>query len=69
MLEAEQFLRVVVQDLVGIGLRQAEAFDIGEGLRVGFVILQHRVVAAGYEMICPEGLRGHRLRGHRSSRG
>src|SRR6201986_4999663 len=49
MAENEQALSVVVQDLVGIGLGQAQALDIGKGLLVGFVILQYRVVAAGHE--------------------
>jgi hypothetical protein len=29
----------------------AEALDIGEGLLVGLVILQYRVVAAGHQVI------------------
>src|SRR3954462_11662145 len=58
MLEPEQGLRVVVQDLVRIGFRQAEALDIGEGFLVGFVILQYRVVAAGDEMVGAKGFEG-----------
>ena len=55
MAEAEQLLRVVVQDLVGIGLGQSETFDIGEGLLVGLVILQYRIVAAGHQVIGAKG--------------
>jgi hypothetical protein len=39
MTKTEQRLRVVVQDLVGIGLWQSQPLDIGEGLLVGLVIL------------------------------
>src|SRR5215469_2460221 len=56
--KAEQGLRVVVQDLVGVGFWQPKALDIGEGLLVGFVILQYRIVAAGHQMIGAEGLIG-----------
>jgi hypothetical protein len=51
VIEAEQLLRVVVQDLVGDCLRQAEALDIGKGLPVDLPILQHRIVAAGHDVI------------------
>src|SRR5271169_4198286 len=47
MTKAEQRLRVVVQDLVGVRLWQSQALDIGEGFLVIFVILQDRIVAAG----------------------
>src|SRR6516162_6442158 len=50
MAEAKQRLCIVVKDLVGDILRQAQPLDIGEGLLVGFVILQYRVVAAGYQL-------------------
>src|SRR5262249_22877086 len=46
MLEAEKLLRVVVQDLVGVGFGQPQTLDIGEGRFVGLVILQYRIVAA-----------------------
>src|SRR3954469_6507738 len=55
MLEPEQGLRVVVQDLVGRFLRQAEALDIGERLAIDFPILQHRIIAAGDEMVGAKG--------------
>src|SRR6267142_2818428 len=58
MREAEQGLCVVVQDLVGVGLGQPEALDIGEGFLVGLVILQYRVVAAGHQMVGAEGFEG-----------
>ena len=50
MAEAKQRLCIVVKDLVGDILRQAQPLDISEGLLVGFVILQYRVVAAGYQL-------------------
>ena len=39
VIEAEQLLRVVVQDLVGDFLRQAEPLNIGKGLPVDLPIL------------------------------
>ena len=39
VIEAEQLLRVVVQDRVGDFLRQAEPLDIGKGLPVDLPIL------------------------------
>jgi hypothetical protein len=54
MIEAEQLLRVVVQDLIGDFLRQAEPLDIGKGLPVDFPVLQHRIVAAGHDVIGAE---------------
>ena len=51
VIEAEQLLRVVVQDLVGDFLRQAEPLDIGEGFPVNLPILQYRIVAAGHDVI------------------
>src|ERR1700686_4090104 len=56
--ETEQRLGVSVQDLVNIRLRQSEPPDRGEGLLVGLVILQHRVIAAGQQMVGAEGLVG-----------
>ena len=58
VIEAEQLLRVVVQDLVGDFLRQAEALDIGKGLPVDLPILQHRIVAAGHDVIGAERFEG-----------
>src|ERR1700719_3185531 len=58
MIEAEQLLRVVVQDLVGDFLRQAEPLDIGKGLPVDLPVLQHRIVAAGYDVIGAEPFEG-----------
>src|SRR5215469_11070857 len=56
--KTEYRLRIVVKDLVGIGFGQSQALDISEGLLVGLVILQHRVVAAGYQMVGAEGFEG-----------
>src|SRR5947207_13138537 len=56
VLEAEQCLCVVMEDLVGVALWHSESLDISEGLLVGFVILQYRVVAAGHQMIGAERL-------------
>ena len=55
MSKAEQRLCVVVQDLVGVGLGQTKPLDIREGLLVGFVVLQYRVVAAGNQMVGAKG--------------
>jgi hypothetical protein len=55
MREAEQRLGVVDEDLVELGGRQAKPRDIGKGLLVGLVILQHGVVAAGYQEAGAEG--------------
>ena len=56
MSKAEQRLRVVVQDPVGDGLGQAQPLDIGEGLLIGLIILQDRIVAAGHQVIGAKGL-------------
>jgi hypothetical protein len=56
--EAEECLGVVVEDLVAIGFGQFQTFDIGKGLLVLFVILQHRIVAAGHQVIGAEGYEG-----------
>src|SRR5882762_1829463 len=56
VVEAEQRLCIVMQDLVGVALWQSEPLDIREGLLVGFVILQHRIVAAGHQMVGAERL-------------
>src|SRR3984957_13051423 len=66
MIKTKQSLRVVVQDLVGVGLWQSQPLDIGEGLLVFFVILQDRVVAAGYQVIGAEGFEGASERGLRA---
>src|SRR5260370_36775111 len=58
MTKAEQPLRVVMEDLVGIGFGQPETLDRGEGLLVLLVILQSRIVAAGHQVICPESFEG-----------
>ena len=58
VIEAEQFLRVVVQDLVSDFLRQAEPLDIGKGLPVDLPILQHRIVAAGHDVTGAERFEG-----------
>src|ERR1700719_601979 len=58
MTKTKEGLRVVVQDLVGVGFWQAQPLDIGEGLLVFFVILQYRVVAAGHQVIGSEGFEG-----------
>ena len=55
MRKAEQRLCVVVQDLVGVGLGQTKPLDIREGLLVGLVILQYRIVAAGHQVIGAKG--------------
>src|SRR5262249_12663060 len=57
-IDAEQLLRVMVQDLVGDFLRQAEPLDIGEGLPVDLPILQHRIVAASHDVIGAERFEG-----------
>src|SRR5207245_10249077 len=46
----------MMQDLVGVALWQSEPLDVGEGLLVGFVILQYRIVAAGHQMVGAERL-------------
>ena len=53
--KAEELLRVVVQDFVGVGLWQSQSLDIGEGLLIGLVILQYRIVAAGHQVIGAKG--------------
>ena len=58
VIEAEQLLRVVMQDLVGNFLQQAEPLDMGKGLPVDLPILQHRIVAAGHELIEAERFEG-----------
>ena len=58
VIEAEQLLRVVVQDLVSDFLRQAEPLDIGKGLPVDLPILQHRIVAAGHDVTGAERFEG-----------
>src|SRR5262245_1020642 len=58
MLEAEQPLRVVMQDLVGRRLGEPEALDIGKGLPVDFPILQYRIVAAGHQVVLAKGFEG-----------
>ena len=55
MREAEEFLRIVVQDLVGVGLRQSQPLNIGEGLLIGLVILQYRIVTAGHLVVGAKG--------------
>jgi len=44
----------VVEKPIGVGFGQPQPFDIGESLFVGLLILQHRIVAAGYQVIRPE---------------
>src|SRR6516225_3343662 len=58
VIEAEQLLRVVVQDLVGDFLRQAEAKEIEKGLPVDLPILHHRMVAAGPDVMGAERFGG-----------
>jgi hypothetical protein len=58
MREAEEGLGVVVEYLVEVGRGQAEPADVGEGLLVGLVILQHGVVAAGHQVARAEGFVG-----------
>lgn len=58
VIEAEQLLRVVVQDLVGDVLRQAEPFDIGKGFPIDLLIPQHWIVAAGHDVIGAERFEG-----------
>jgi len=54
MTKAEEGLGVVVENPIGVGFGQPQPFNIGESLFVGLVILQHRIVAAGYQLIRPE---------------
>src|SRR5437899_7815104 len=56
VVEAEQRLCVMMQDLVGFAVGESEPLDVGEGLLVGFVILQYRVVAACHQMVGAERL-------------
>ena len=58
VVEPEQRLRIVVEDLVGIGFRQAQPLDVSEGLLIGLVILQYRVVTAGHQMVGAKGFEG-----------
>ena len=48
----------MAQNLVRVGLWQAEPLDIGEGLLVRLVILQDWVVAAGHQMVGAKGFEG-----------
>ena len=54
VLKPEERLRIVMQDLVGVGFRQSEPLDIGERLLVRLVILQDGVIAPGHQMIGAE---------------
>jgi hypothetical protein len=58
VVESEQRLRIVVEDLVRIRLGQPQPLDVSEGLLISLVILQHRVVAAGYQMVGAKGFEG-----------
>src|SRR5258707_4889100 len=56
VVEAEQRLCIVMQNLVGVALGKPEPLDIREVPLVGFVILQHRIVAAGHQTVGAERL-------------
>src|SRR6185437_15170066 len=55
VVETEQLLRVVVKDFIGDRLGQPQPLDIGEGRSVALEILQHRIIAAGDEVILAKG--------------
>jgi hypothetical protein len=56
--QAQELLRVVVEDLVGVRLGQPHPLDPGEGLLVGLPLLQDRVVAPRDHVVRSEGLDG-----------